>query len=187
MRLFVAIPLPEDVQERLSLLCSGIAAARWVEPENMHLTLRFLGEVDGGQAADVDSALGGIKVPAFDLNLNGIGQFGDGRKVRTLWVGVEPHELLMRLQTKVENAVQRAGLPPEGRKYKPHITLARFKSNPGPKLGRYLCENSLFRLGPIPVNDFALYSSFLSPKGAIHRVETDYPLEPAVPVSPASE
>ncbi len=82
----------------------------------------------------------------------------------------------------MENAVQRAGLPPEGRKYRPHVTLARFKANPGPKFGRYLGQHSLFRHGPVPVDDFALYSSFLSASGAIHRVEADYPLEPAVPL-----
>lgn len=185
MRLFVAIPLPEDVRERLSLLCSGLPAARWVEPETMHLSLRFLGEVDGRQAADVDSALGGIKVPAFAIELAGIGQFGDNRRVRALWVGVEPQELLMRLQAKVENAVQRAGLAPEGRKYRPHVTLARFKQNPpGPKLGRYLHEHGLFRHGPVPVDRFALFSSFLSASGAIHRVEADYPLEPPAPEAP---
>ena len=181
MRLFVALSLPEDVQQRLSGLANGLPGARWVKPENLHLTLRFLGEVDNMAAADVDDALAKIRSPGFDLSLNGIGHFGEGRKLRALWVGVDASDQLMRLQEKIEQALIRAGLPPEPRKFKPHITLARFKSNPGARLQDYLADHNLVRAGPIAITSFELYSSFTSAEGAIYRVEASYPLEPVAP------
>ena len=179
MRLFVALSLPEDVQQRLSVLANGLPGARWVKPENLHLTLRFLGEVDNLAAADVDDALAKIRSPGFDLSLNGIGHFGEGRKLRALWVGVDAGDELMRLQEKIEQALIRLGLPPEPRKFKPHITLARFKSNPGARLQDYLADHNLLRAGPIAIASFELYSSFASADGPIYRVEASYPLEPA--------
>jgi 2'-5' RNA ligase len=181
MRLFVALTLPETVRHRLTGLANGLPGARWVKPENLHLTLRFLGEVNNLTAADVDDALAKIHSPGFDLGLNGIGHFGEGRKLRALWVGVEATTELMRLQEKIEQALIRAGLPPEPRKFKPHITLARFKSHPGGRLQTYLAEHNLLRAGPIAMESFELYSSFTSADGAIYRVEASYPLDPAVP------
>lgn len=177
MRLFVAIDLPEDQRTRLANLANGLPGARWVKPENLHLTLRFLGELDGGQAADVDDTLSGLRMPGFDLHLEGVSHFGEGRKIRQLWVGVEANPALIRLHDKIEQAVIRVGLPPEPRKFKPHVTLARFKSNPGAKLGDYLAEYALFRTQPFPVESFILYSSFLSGNGAIYRPEAEYALE----------
>ncbi|MGH7930283.1 MAG: RNA 2',3'-cyclic phosphodiesterase [Candidatus Binatia bacterium] len=178
MRLFVAVPVPEDIRERLALLCAGLPSAKWVSPENMHLTLRFVGNVDGLQASDIDSALSMVRGEGFMLTLAGLGQFSEGQKVRSLWVGAESNPLLMRLRDKVEHAVVRAGLPPESRKFKPHITLARFQSNPGAKLGAYLAEYSLFRASPFAVQRFALFSSFLTRNGAIHSPEAYYSLAP---------
>ncbi len=178
MRLFIAIALPEDLRARLAALGNGLPGARWVSEENLHLSLRFLGELDGGEAADVDAALAGVRVPGFELGLEGISHFGKGRNLRALWVGVRPNPALMRLQAKIEQAAIRAGQPPEKRKFKPHVTLARFKSNPGGKLQSYLAEHALFRTEPFPVDGFTLYSSFLSASGAIYRPEADYPLEP---------
>lgn len=181
MRLFVAIPLPEALCDRLAQMSGGLDNTRWVDPENMHLTLRFLGELDGREAADVDATLGAISAPTFELELTGVDTFGNGKKVSTLWVGVDAPEPLTRLQNKVEKAVQRAGLEPEGRKFRPHVTLARFKGPPGPKLETFLQQYALFRSGPVHVDRFVLYSSKLTPKGPIYRAEAEYPLEPAVP------
>ena len=181
MRLFVALTLPGDVRERLAGLANGLPGARWVKPENLHLTLRFLGELDNAVAADVDDALAKIHCPGFTLTLNGLGHFGEGRKLRALWVGVDANAALMRLQEKIEQALIRAGLPPESRKFKPHITLARFKSNPGARLQGYLADHNLVRAGPFALESFELYSSFTSADGAIYRVEASYPLEPARP------
>jgi len=178
MRLFVAIPLPEALCTELAGFAGGLDNTRWVDPDNMHLTLRFVGEIDGGEMADLDAALAGIDAPAFDMELKGLGTFGSSKKVQALWVGVEAPEPLYRLQTKVEQAVQRAGLPPERRKFKPHVTLARFKGPPGRKLEDFLQQYGLFRSGPIYVDRFRLYSSMLTQKGPIYRTETEYPLQP---------
>ncbi len=180
MRLFIAITLPDSERERLAALANGLPGARWIDQDNLHLTLRFLGELDGGDAADVDAALSQVRMPGFVLGLEGISHFGEGRKLRALWAGVKPNPALMRLQAKVEQAVIRAGQPPEKRKFKPHVTLARFKANPGGgKLQAYLAEHALFRGAPFTVDSFTLYSSFLSSSGAIYRPEATYPLEPA--------
>ena len=176
MRLFVALSLPETVRDRLALLSQGIPSAKWVAPENLHLTLRFIGEVDHAQADDIHDALGRIDCEAFPLTLAGLDTFGEGRKVRQLWAGVESSPALQRLQSKVELAVQRAGFSPERRKFKPHVTLARFKTSPGSKLGEFIQQYGLLRVGPVPVNDFVLFSSQLSPGGPIYREEASYAL-----------
>lgn len=175
MRLFVALPLPDHLRDRLAGLAEGLPGARWVAPENLHITLRFLGEVDGRQASDIDAALDGTSVERFSLSLVGVDCFGD-RKPRSLWVGVESNPALTRLQAKVEQAVQRAGLAPERRKFKPHVTLARFTFHPGERLSAYVIRNALFRAAPFPVDHFVLYSSFLSHNGAIYAPEVTYPL-----------
>ncbi|MDX1709514.1 MAG: RNA 2',3'-cyclic phosphodiesterase [Rhodovibrionaceae bacterium] len=177
MRLFVAIPLPFDLRERLSRLEGGLPGARWVSEDNLHLTLRFLGEVDGRQAHDIDAALSRIRMPAFALQLSGIDCFGEGSKVHSLWVGVERNAELMRLREKVENACQAAGMPPDRRKFKPHITLARFKQHPGPKLQDFMTRHNLLRPPPFSVDRFALFSSFLQHSGAIYSEEAEYPLD----------
>ncbi|NIA71066.1 RNA 2',3'-cyclic phosphodiesterase [Pelagibius litoralis] len=176
MRLFVALSLPADLRSRLCALSSGLPGARWVDPANLHLTLRFIGEVGGHEADDVDAALSGINGKRFSLTLSGLGQFGGDRRLRALWAGVEPNEALDHLQAKIETALQRAGLAPEKRKFKPHVTLARFKANPGERLQDYIVERSLFRAEPFEVTEFVLYSSYLAHKGAIYAPEATYPL-----------
>ncbi len=176
MRLFVALPLPDDLRARLAGLAGGVPHARWVAPENLHLTLRFIGDVDGAQARDVDAALAQISAPAFTLSLTGVGRFGAGEKVRSLWVGAEESAELCRLHGKIEQALQRSGLAPEGRKFKAHVTLARFKGNPGAKLHDYLVHHALFRSTPFAVREFILFSSFLSHNGAIYSPEASYAL-----------
>jgi RNA 2',3'-cyclic 3'-phosphodiesterase len=178
MRLFVALALPEALRARLASLAGGIPKARWVAPENLHLTLRFIGEVDGPQADDVDAALALISTPAFKLTLTGMGRFGTGDKVRSLWVGVESCAALFHLHGKVEQALQRSGLSAEGRKFKPHVTVARFNGNPGAKLNEYLAHAALFRGGSFAINEFILYSSFLGRTGAVYRPEARYALGP---------
>ncbi|MGO1119725.1 RNA 2',3'-cyclic phosphodiesterase [Rhodovibrionaceae bacterium A322] len=178
MRLFVALRLPYSLHDRLSQLCCGLPGARWVRPENFHLTLRFLGDLDEHSAADVDAALQGISLPAFDLQLEGMGTFTEGKRLKALWAGVQPNPALNHLQSKVEKAIIRAGLPLERRKFKPHVTLARFKGQaPVPRLDQYLQANALLRTAPFPVQDFVLYSSILTHDGAHYEPEVIYPLE----------
>ena len=178
-RLFVAIDVSDAARRDMSALCNGVPGAKWVKPDQMHLTLRFIGEVGGAMAHDVASALSEIDSPAFPINLAGVGSFGNGRGARVLWVGVGPCPELARLQAKIETALQRIGLPAERRKFHPHITLARLNGAPETRVADYLGEHSAFATEPCEAESFALYSSFLSQSGALHRVEASYPL--AVP------
>ena len=160
------------------MLCSGVPGARWISPENMHLTLRFIGEVENGQAEDIDAALVRLRAPRFDITLDGVGLFGKPSAARVLWAGVRKCEKLTRLQAKIENALQMSGLPPEERKFSPHITLARLNGAPFLRVQRFLADNGHFLAGPIAVDRFVLFSSFRSASGAIYTAEADYPLTP---------
>jgi 2'-5' RNA ligase len=176
MRLFVALALPENVRWQLRLLCGGLPGARWVQPENFHLTLRFIGEVDGAEFHDIDAALAGIRAPRFSLSLAGIGHFGSGNKLRSVWAGIDKQPALLHLRDKIESAVVRAGVEPNGQKFQPHVTLARGKGEPVTKLGEYLVQHNLFRSAPFEVTHFTLFSSFLNHNGAIYSVERSYEL-----------
>ncbi|TAL04919.1 MAG: RNA 2',3'-cyclic phosphodiesterase [Rhodospirillaceae bacterium] len=178
MRLFVALGMPEGLGHRLAILQAGQPGARWVAPESMHLTLRFIGEVPRTDAEDVDEMLAGIVAPAFDLHLQGVGQFGQGTKTRALWVGVAPSDSLDFLQAKVESAVVRAGQPPEGRKFTPHITLARFSHADSNRLQNFVEGNSLFRAGPWTVDHFTLFESRMGKGGSVYIPLADYELKP---------
>src|SRR5436305_12787539 len=116
IRLFVALDLPEDIRARLLALQGGVPGARWSTNEQLHLTLRFIGEVDGNVAHDVDDALAVIREPPFSLELSGVGEFG-GKKPRALWAGVKTNDALLHLQRKIETARQRSGHPPEQLNY----------------------------------------------------------------------
>jgi 2'-5' RNA ligase len=179
MRLFVGIALPEDIRARLALLQAGIPGARWVSPGNLHLTLRFIGEVDGGQAHDIDAALDAVKGPPFALTFSGLGCFDRKGRVHTIWAGIAKSEPLMRLQAKVETALVRLGLEPEGRKFLPHTALARMKNGlaHSHKIGAYLEANNLFAAGPFEVSRFTLFRSHLGSAGAHYEALAEYPLD----------
>lgn len=172
LRLFVGIGLPPELKLRLSLLCAGMPGARWVDPGNYHLTLRFIGEVDEGLASDIDAALAQIRAPRFDLALAGIGHWG----TRMLWVGVERNPTLLQLHDKIETALLRVGLAPEERRYAPHVTLARLKGVAEARLQTYLSEHALFRAVPFAVPQFSLIASYLTRSGPIYEDQADYPL-----------
>ena len=177
LRLFVAVPLPKDVQSDLAGLCSGVPGARWVAADNMHLTLRFIGEVGRGDADDIHQALGRIHLPAFDLVVSGVGCFESGHKVHTLWANVEKSELLSRLREKVEAAVVREGLEPERRKFKAHVTLARFRRGTTGRIGAYIENHDRFRSGPFRVEHFTLFRSHLGSEGPHYEPLAEYPLD----------
>ena len=177
MRLFVALPLPAPVLMGLAGLCSGLPGARWVRPENMHVTLRFIGEVDGADADDAHMALSQVRGRAFPLALTGLGSFQSSRKLRLLWAGVEDEPGLVRLRDDVDKALVHSGLEPERRKFKPHVSLARFTRQPGNKMGPYLEAHGAFSAGPFPVTAFVLMRSYLNRAGAHYEVMADYPLE----------
>ena len=172
LRLFVGISLPPELKLRLSMLCVGVPEARWVDPGNFHVTLRFIGEVNEGLASDIDAALLRLSSPRFRMQLLGVGQFG----TRMLWAGVEKSSALLQLQGKVESALQRLGLPPETRRFTPHVSLARLRPPLGPKVQAFLAENALFRAEPFEVGEFSLVASYLTKSGAIYEDQAEYPL-----------
>ncbi|MGZ6253516.1 MAG: RNA 2',3'-cyclic phosphodiesterase [Candidatus Binataceae bacterium] len=177
LRLFVAFSLPDGVIARLSMLCSGVPGARWVEPENMHVTLRFIGEVDETTAAEIDHALSAIEAPAFSTSLAGINTFGKDHKAHTLWVGVQPSPALTHLQAKVESAIVRSGQPSEQRKFTPHVTLARMTKPEMTRLQNYIEGNALFSAGPFSVDQFTLYESQPGNGGPVYTPLADYSLQ----------
>jgi 2'-5' RNA ligase len=176
-RLFVGIALPEPVRQTLALITVGLAGARWIEGDALHLTLRFIGEVDGGTAADIDSALSRVTAPGFEMTLSGVDCFAQGNKVHTLWIGVEKEPLLLHLREKVESAIVRSGLAPERRKFKAHITLARFRNGAPERIGSYIQRHSRFTCGPFPVSAFTLYRSHLGNSGPHYEALAEYPLQ----------
>lgn len=176
MRLFVGLSLPAEIRTRLGGMCNGLEGARWVQTDNLHMTLRFIGEADGGEAQDIDSALGAVSAPLFELELRGLGHFGKGAKVRAVWADVIAPPELNQLHEKIEAAIVRAGFEPEHRKFRPHVTLARFKGR-GPKsIGAYLEANNTFTAPPFPVSAFTLFESHMGHGGSHYVALKNYPL-----------
>jgi 2'-5' RNA ligase len=176
LRLFVGIGFPPELKLRLSLLCSGIPKARWVDPGNLHLTLRFIGEISEDLAGDVDDALARIRARRFSLQLAGTGVFG-GDRPRNLWVGVERNLDLATLRDKIEQALTRIGLPPEPRKFAPHVTLARLQNPPFDELAKFLAVHAGFRAEPLSVETFSLIASYPTKAGSVYEDQADYPLQ----------
>lgn len=166
-RLFVALPVPEEISDLLLDLMDEPEGLRWVHAESLHLTLRFIGEVDGGHAEDVAAALAALRSPAFDLSLQGVGCFSH-RRHGALWAGVSPKEPLVDLARKVERAVQSAGVAPETRAYYPHVTLARW-SGPKPAIEGWLQRHSALRSAEWQVNRVVLFESRLGKAGPSYQ------------------
>ncbi len=178
MRLFIALEVPERHRIALSALQRPLGGPRWVASDNLHLTLRFIGDADDELGEDLDGALATIAGPGFVVRIQGAGTFGNGRRVRTLWAGVVASPSLTGLQAKVERAAQRAGCVPEPRKFAPHITLARAANGRrggfGPQLDAFLAANAGLDLPPFEVTSFALFSSVLTRDGPHYAVEARY-------------
>jgi len=172
VRSFVALELSEDVREGLTNLLNRLrqtnAAVKWVEPENLHLTLKFLGEVTEEQIEVIVDALKAVAqaTEPFSFAVRGVGGFPDLRRPRVLWVGVEPTPPLMRLQQFVERTMEQLGFAPEERAYHPHITLGRVKAMTGiEKVRAVLSEYSGFNFGSVPVKHLTFFRSDLSREG----------------------
>lgn len=176
-RLFVSVELPDDVKATLARMAGDVPGARWLEPDELHLTVRFIGEVDGVLFEDVLTALEEVQVAPFTLTLRSVGHFPPRGEPRILWAGLERSPELTALHNKVESALVRAGVEPEPRKFLPHVTLARLRGTPVRAVGSFIALNGLYRSQPFAVQDFQLFSSNLSGKRAVHRQEAVYPLE----------
>ncbi|WP_108461750.1 RNA 2',3'-cyclic phosphodiesterase [Devosia naphthalenivorans] len=175
-RLFTGLEIPADIGFALSLKRGGLTGARWIDADNYHITLRFIGDVDGQTADEVAQSLDRLSnsMP-FDVRLTHLGTFG-GDKPRALYAGVEPSESLTRLQAAQERVLQRAGLAPEGRKFVPHVTLARLRGGNAMEVARFISEAGRFEPLSFPVGRFVLYSSRDSVGGGPYVVEQSYPL-----------
>jgi 2'-5' RNA ligase len=180
-RLFVAIDLPDEHKLSVQSLCSGLPGARWVRDRQFHVTLQFIGATDGPTAQTVAEALNGVRADPFELRLAGMGHFPPRGEPRVLWVGVDGGPELLELHRQVERVLKRAGIPPEERKFAPHLTLARLSGTPLPRLLEFMREHLEWSAEPFPVIDFQLFSSTLATDGAQHRVEASYPLFAARP------
>jgi 2'-5' RNA ligase len=173
-RLFVALPVPEPIADLLIDLEDGPEALRWVNADSLHLTLRFIGEVDGRTAEDVAAALSMLHAPAFAMRLSGVGQFHH-RRSGTLWAGVSPREPVAALAAKVERALQSAGLSPETRAFTPHITLARW-SGPAPSLGPWLQRHGALASEAWTAERMVLFESRLGKAGPVYEEVMEVPL-----------
>jgi RNA 2',3'-cyclic 3'-phosphodiesterase len=174
-RLFVAIRLPQHVRAYLTGIMGGIAGARWQDDSQLHLTLRFIGAVDGARAEDVLTALSGVRQRPFEIALDGISAFQRKRMIDTLWAGVSPAEELASLHRKIDHVLVQAGLGPEGRSYKPHITLARFGKQ-GADVSAFAALHGGLTSAAFPIEDFHLFESTLGSQGAHYRVVESYRL-----------
>lgn len=173
----MAIDLPWELRERLISLVGGLPAARWLPPENLHLTLRFIGEVTPNQAEDVDMALAGLQGRRFALSLSGVATLNRSGREVALRAGTERNAGLDQLQAKIETALQRAGLPSERRRFIPHVTMARLESHIDEgRLASYLQSRNLFRAGPVEVSHFTLFRSQLGKEASAYTAEVEYPL-----------
>ncbi|HIJ38476.1 MAG TPA: RNA 2',3'-cyclic phosphodiesterase [Rhodospirillaceae bacterium] len=179
IRLFVGLTLPKAVRQKLETLQAGIPKAHWVPAANLHVTLRFIGEIDEGAAEDVHNALTHIDVSAFQATLGGLGTFGRGRRIHRLWAGLTASNELLHLQNKVEMAVRHAGLPAETRHFQPHVTLARLQDPPLARLQDFIAGNNLLKAS-FPVDAFQLFSSQLGHGDPVYRIEAEYLLRGSV-------
>ncbi|MFW2348794.1 RNA 2',3'-cyclic phosphodiesterase [Qipengyuania sp.] len=176
-RLFVGIRPPEPIRDALIDLMEGVDHARWQDEDQLHLTLRYIGEVDSHTADDLGERLRAAATPGFELAIEGTGIFERKGHAHTLWAGIAPSPALARLQQRIERLCIATRLEPEPRKYHPHVTLARLNRATGP-LGPFLARTAALRLGPWPVDSYILYESTLHPGGSLYEPVLRYPLEP---------
>ncbi len=175
-RLFAALEIPKDVAQSLSLLRGGLQGARWIDVENYHLTLRFIGDVDQRTADDVLDAFDHVTKQEFELQLNGIDIFGS-KKPRALYANITASDTLNSLQASIDNQCRRIGILPDGRKFTPHVTLARLRHTNSYALSDYLHARSNFKSNTFKVEEFVVMSSKNSRGGRPYIVEERYPLD----------
>jgi len=174
-RLFTALEIPRDAALSLSLLRGGLPGARWIDVENYHLTLRFIGDVEGHVADEIANALDRVDRPSFQMTLSGVGAFG-GKKPHAVWAGVAASPDLTALQGEIDRICQRLGLPADPRKFSPHVTLARLRNSSPLDVAQYLSARGNFAALPFRVGRFVLMSSRDSVGGGPYIVEEAWPL-----------
>lgn len=178
-RLFTGIEIPAEIGERLSYLRGGLPGARWMDPENYHLTLRFVGDIDMHIAHEIADALDRVRRIGFAIRFEGLASFGT-RKPHAIVARAAPSRALVELQAEHERILQRIGLSPDGRKFIPHVTLARLRGTNPRDIADYLSLRGGFAAGPFQIDRFVLFSSRNSVGGGPYVVEAEYPLAPAI-------
>jgi RNA 2',3'-cyclic 3'-phosphodiesterase len=173
-RLFVAIRPPAQVRDALTAIQDGVDGARWQDDDQIHLTLRYIGDVDARTADDIAELLASTTARRFEIALSGVGSFEKRGRVDTLWAGVSPHAPLAALHHKIDHALVRLGLPPEGRAYRPHITIARGRMG---SLEVFLFRHGGLTSASFTVDHFALYESIAGDEGSVYVEAARYPLE----------
>lgn len=177
VRLFTAVPIPFDVAETLARRQAGLPGARWRPLEALHVTLAFYGEMDERRADDLAAELSRIPAGPFEIELKGVGAFGDAHRSHTLWAGLEPSAPLSLLADRCKAAAGRAGIVVEPRQYRPHVTLAYLKPQTNPdRIGAWITGHNLLHSPPIRVDRFGLYVSTLTDDGSVYELEREYPL-----------
>lgn len=175
-RLFVALRPPRPARDLLRTAMHGISAARWQDDDQLHLTLRFVGEVDRHRAEDIAAALGALHAAAITARVAGVGMFERRGWPHTVWAGVEPAAALAGLHRKVDQLLARAGVPPEARAFVPHITLARLNRSAGP-VAPFLAQHSDLASAPFVFDHVILYESEMGHGGSRYHPVARYPLE----------
>ena len=176
IRLFAAVALPEDVAEGLAVRQYGLEGARWRSEDQMHITLRFFGEVREDMADDLDAELSGIAAAPFEIQLAGVGAFGEGDDISAVWAGVADSPELSRLAARCETAARRAGIKPETRTYRPHVTLAYLRRPDPREVAVWMQSHNLLKSPPFAIDRFGLYSSHRTREGSHYRLEREYRL-----------
>jgi RNA 2',3'-cyclic 3'-phosphodiesterase len=185
-RLFTALEIPASLRTRLSLMRAPLHGARWVEAENMHITLRFAGDIDGRTADDFADHLAAISAAPFPASIVGAGAFG-GRDPRVLWAGVEPSPQLEALHRANERAARAAGLEADPRAFKPHVTLARMRGVRQGAVAQFLGEFGDLHMEPFTVTRFVLLSARPGSGGPPYGIEAEYPFQGADTIHQAAE
>ena len=176
LRLFLGIPLPPEHALALSTICVGLRGVRWVDPGNFHVTIRFVGEIDEGLAADLDAEVARLRLPGFSLTLAGVDYFGPAEKPRAVIATLEREPGLFHLFEKLGTIMGRIGLPPDRRRFTPHVTLAYCAVPHPPEILDFVASNNLFRLEPFVVDRFHLIRSYLTKAGSFYEDIASYRL-----------
>ena len=174
-RLFVAIELPESVRSTLTEMDRRVSGAKWTRPEQLHLTLNFIGEVTDATMEDVKTILAEVRGSPLTLRFGPSGTFGSKASPRVIWIGVEHEPALMKAQAAIEEALASIGIQPEARAYTPHITLARLKKADPAEVAAHVHALDALELPPVAVDRFVLFKSVLTPKQAVHSIQAEFP------------
>ena len=178
IRLFFGLELPGELRARIGALAGGIDRARFVEPDDLHITLRFIGEVDEATLQDIVLAADAIRFEPVPVRLVGAGHFESRSRVNAVWLGVEPCAALLALRGRIEAALARCGLAPERRRFKPHVTVARLNRARPAEIRHWLAANTMFRAVPFMARQFVLFSSAPGRSFPLYTAEYRFPQEP---------